>query len=51
MNRVGAVCYSFQYSIGLFSYNKREGERFDVFKFVEATRDAGGECAQIFYSM
>ncbi|NOZ21479.1 MAG: sugar phosphate isomerase/epimerase [Planctomycetes bacterium] len=51
MNRVGAVCYSFQYSIGLFSYNQREGERFDVFKFVEATRDAGGECAQIFYSM
>ncbi|MBU0717129.1 MAG: sugar phosphate isomerase/epimerase [Planctomycetes bacterium] len=51
MIRVGAVCYSFQYSLGLFSYSKREGERFDVFRFVEATREAGGECAQIFHTL
>jgi len=51
MNRVGAVCYSFQYSIGLFSYADRSGERMDVLGFVEKTREAGGEVAQIFHTM
>jgi len=51
LHRVGAVAYAFQYSIGLFTYNKRPGERFDVFRFVEATREAGGAVAQIFHSM
>jgi len=51
MNRVGAVSYSYQYSIGLFSYSDRPGERMDVFGFVSATREAGGEVAQIFHTM
>jgi sugar phosphate isomerase/epimerase len=51
MNRVGAVSYSYQYSIGLFSYNERPGERMDVFGFVSATREAGGEVAQAFHTM
>jgi hypothetical protein len=51
MNRVGAVCYSFQYSLGLFSYSKREGARFDVFRLVAAMREAGAESAQIFHSL
>ena len=38
-NRVGAVAYSYQYSIGLFSYNDREGGRFDALQFVEATHN------------
>ena len=49
--RVGAVAYSFQYSIGLFSYRQRPGERFDAVKFVEATHAAGGNVAQLFYLM
>ena len=49
-NRVGAVAYSYQYSIGLFSYNDRPGERFDAVKFVEATAEAGGEVAQLYYT-
>ena len=36
-NRVGAVAYGYQYSIGLFSYDDRPGERFDAVKFVEAS--------------
>jgi sugar phosphate isomerase/epimerase len=50
-NRVGAVAYSYQYSIGLFSYNKRPGERFDALKFVEANHQAGGEVAQLYHTM
>ena len=50
-NRVGAVAYSYQHSIGLFSYNDRQGERFDALKFVEANHEAGGEVAQLYYTM
>ncbi len=49
-NRVGAVAYSYQYSIGLFSYKDRPGERFDAVKFVEANHEAGGEVAQLYYT-
>lgn len=49
--RVGAVAYAFQYSIGLFSYKDRPGERMDAVGFVEATREAGGDVAQIYHSM
>ena len=49
-NRVGAVAYSYQYSIGLFSYKDRPNERFDALKFVEATHEAGGEVAQLYYT-
>ena len=50
-HRVGAVAYGYQYSIGLFSYKDRPGEKFDAVKFVEANHEAGGEVAQLFYSM
>ena len=50
-NRVGAVAYGYQYSIGLFSYNDRPGEKLDAVKFVEANHAAGGEVAQLFHSM
>lgn len=39
-NRVGAVAYGYQYSIGLFSYRDRPGEKFDAVKFVEANHAA-----------
>ena len=51
MNRIGAVSYSFQYSIGLFSYRDRPGEPLDAAGFVRKTREAGGEVAQLFHSM
>ena len=51
MNRVGVVSYSFQYSIGLFTYQDSPGEKLDAAKFVVKTREAGGEVAQIFHSM
>jgi len=50
-NRVGAVAYGYQYSIGLFSYRDRPGERFDAVRVVEAVRQAGGEVLQLYYSM
>ena len=50
-NRVGAVAYSYQYSIALFSYKDRPGKRFDAVKFVEANHEAGGEVAQLYYTM
>lgn len=50
-NRVGAVAYGYQYSIGLFTYSERPGERFDAVKFIEATHRAGGEVAQLFFTM
>ena len=50
-NRVGAVAYGYQYSIGLFAYQDRPGEKFDAVKFVEANHAAGGEVAQLFHSM
>ena len=50
-NRVGAVAYGYQYSIGLFSYQDRPGEKFDAVKFVEANHEAGGEVAQLFVTM
>ena len=50
-NRVGAVAYGYQYSIGLFSYMDRPGEKFDAVKFVEANHEAGGEVAQLFVTM
>ncbi len=49
-NRVGAVAYSYQYSIGLFSYKDRPNEKFDTLEFVEATHKAGGEVAQLYYT-
>jgi len=50
-NRVGAVAYGYQYSIGLFSYQDRPGEKIDAVKFVEATHAAGGAVAQLFHTM
>lgn len=50
-NRVGAVAYGYQYSIGLFSYKDRLGERFDAVRFIEANDAAGGEVAQLYFSM
>ena len=50
-NRVGAVAYGYQYSIGLFSYKDRPGKMFDAVKFVEANHAADGEVAQLFHSM
>lgn len=51
MRRVGAVCYGYQYSLGLFSYASRPEEKMDVFGFVEKTHEAGGNVAQIFHSL
>ena len=52
MNRVGIVSYSFQYSIGLFTYKDRPGDdRLEAAQFVEKTREAGGEVAQVFHNM
>ena len=51
MNRVGLVSYSFQYSIGLFSYHDRPGEKLGAAQFVEKTRETGGEVAQLFHPM
>ncbi len=50
-NRVGAVAYGYQYSIGLFTYKDRPGKKFDAVAFVEATHAAGGEVAQLYHSM
>ncbi len=50
-NRVGSVAYGYQYSIGLFSYKNRPGHRFDAVEFIEANHRAGGEVAQLFFSM
>ena len=50
-NRVGAVAYGYQYSIGLFSYKDRPGEKFDAVRFVEANHEAGGDVAQLFHTM
>lgn len=50
--RVGAVAYAYNYSLGLFgAYAKRAGEKWDVFKFLAQTRAAGGEMAQLFFTM
>ena len=49
--RVGAVAYGFEYSIALFRSKNRTGPRMDVFAFIDATRKAGGDVAQIFFSM
>lgn len=50
--RVGAVAYAFNYSLGLFeSYKVRPGEKWDVFRFIEENRNAGGDVAQIFWTM
>lgn len=49
--RIGAVAYAFDYALGLFGANgRRTGERWDVFRFVEETRKAGGDVAQIFHA-
>lgn len=49
--RIGAVAYAFDYALGLFGKNsKREGEKWDVFRFIEETRKAGGDVAQIFFA-
>jgi 3-oxoisoapionate decarboxylase len=50
-HRVGAVAYGYQYSIGLFSYRDRPGERFDTVQFLEATHAAGGDVAQLYVTM
>jgi 3-oxoisoapionate decarboxylase len=50
--RVGAVAYAYNYSLGLFgAYAKRSGEKWDVFKFLTKTREAGGEMAQLYFTM
>jgi sugar phosphate isomerase/epimerase len=49
--RVGAVAYGFEYSIGLFKSRGRTGPRMDVFEFLDATRQTGGDVAQIFITM
>ncbi len=49
--RIGAVAYGYQYSIGLFAYRNRKGPRMDARQFVEATRKAGGNVAQIYHTM
>ena len=50
-NRVGAVSYSYRYSIGLFIYKDRPGEKLDAVQFLDATHRAGGEVAQLYISM
>lgn len=51
-NRVGAVAYAYNYSLGLFgTYATRPGEKWDVFQFIEKTHEAGGEVAQIYFGM
>ena len=47
---MGAVAYSYQYSIGLFAYKDRPEERFDALKFVEQPIRPGGEVAQLYYT-
>jgi 3-oxoisoapionate decarboxylase len=49
--RVGAVAYSCQYGIGLFSYKDRPGARMDAAQFLDAVQRAGGGVAQLFCSM
>jgi len=49
--RIGAVAYAFHYALGLFgAYATRAGERWDVFRFIEETRKAGGDVAQIYHT-
>lgn len=48
MNKVGAVAYTFQYSMGMLSYQKREGARDTLADFIRKTHDAGGEAVQIY---
>lgn len=50
-HRIGAVAYAYRYSIGLFIYKDRTGDRMDALRFVEATHEAGGNVAQLFHSM
>lgn len=50
-HRVGVLAYSFQYSIGMFAYKNRPGDKFDAARFIEATREAGGEVAQLYCAM
>lgn len=51
MHRVGIVSYSFEYSLGIFGYRDRPGDRFDVLTLLEKIRDAGGDTAQLPDSM
>ncbi len=48
MNRVGAVAYSMQYSLGMLSYQKRQGDRDSVYDFIEKIEKAGGEAAMLY---
>lgn len=49
--RVGAVAYGFYFAIGLFRYQDRPGDRMNALEFVEATRECGGDVAQLYHSM
>lgn len=49
--RIGSVAYSYQYSIGLFQYKTRGGEKFDTIDFLRANHKAGGNVAQIYSPM
>ncbi|MBT7843413.1 MAG: TIM barrel protein [Lentisphaerae bacterium] len=47
MHRVGIVSYSFEYSLGIFGYQDRPGDRFDVLTLLDKIREAGGDTAQL----
>jgi len=51
MHRVGIVSYSFEYSLGIFGYQDRPGDRFDVLTLLEKIREADGDTAQLPDSM
>jgi hypothetical protein len=46
--RIGAVAYNYQYSLGLFTYKNRPGERMDNLGFIEAVHRSHGDVAQLF---
>lgn len=46
--RIGAVAYNYAYSLGLFNYRNRPGERMDNLGFIEAVHQAGGNVAQLY---
>lgn len=49
--RLGAVAYNYQYSLGLFAYKTRPGDRLDCLGFLEAVQKSGGQVAQFFGAM
>lgn len=52
IHAIGCVAYSFNYAIGVLKpYQNRTGERWDAFRFIDETKQAGGEVAQMFVNM